>query len=326
MVVLLRFGLIIACLFTVAACSEARFLIAGAKKISNAQEGGYYKVGNPYQIKGIWYYPEVNYDYDETGIASWYGPNFHGKKTANGEIFDMNAVSAAHKTLPMPSVVRVTNLENGRSITARLNDRGPFSGERIIDMSRRAAQLLGFEQQGIAKVRVQVLADESRQLAALAQRGQALSASKAPIKAEAMPKEAVASAGLAPPPGGKASVGGSAVPSPPPARAPQSSLNTGAGSVQVNQGWQPTEQVEFRAVPAQANLWVQAGSFTQFDNANRARARLSGIGRVDIAQVLVDGRDYFRVRIGPVPTVEQADALLARVIGAGYPGSKITVD
>jgi rare lipoprotein A len=112
------------------------------------------KIGKPYQVAGIWYYPEDKKDYEEEGIASWYGADFHNRLTANGEIFDMNTVSAAHKTLPMPSYATVTNLENGREITVRINDRGPFKPGRIIDMSRRAAQLLGMDVSGTARVRV----------------------------------------------------------------------------------------------------------------------------------------------------------------------------
>lgn len=130
-----------------------------------------YKIGPPYTIGGRVYRPAVDYGYVETGTASWYGPKFHGKKTANGEIFDMNAVSAAHRTLPMPSLVRVTNLDNGRVLEARVNDRGPFAKERIIDMSRAAARRLGFERQGTARVRVEILAEESRRMAAAAGEG-----------------------------------------------------------------------------------------------------------------------------------------------------------
>ena len=103
-------------------------------------------------------------NYIETGIASWYGPNFHGKYTANGEIFDQNLITAAHRTLPLPSVVQVTNLENGRTISMRVNDRGPFAKNRIIDISRRGAQLLGFKEKGTAKVKVKILPDESRRI------------------------------------------------------------------------------------------------------------------------------------------------------------------
>src|SRR5215469_6964531 len=122
---------------------------------------GHYRVGGPYQIKGIWYYPAVDYNYDRTGVASWYGEQFEGRLTANGEIFDLNQLTAAHTTLPMPSIVQVTNLENGRSLQVRVNDRGPFVDGRLIDLSRRSAQLLGFERRGTTLVRVKVLKDES---------------------------------------------------------------------------------------------------------------------------------------------------------------------
>src|SRR5580698_7420692 len=115
---------------------------------------GIYKIGQPYQIEGTWYYPREQPDYDETGIASWYGPTFYGQSTANGETFDASALSAAHRTLPMPVNVRVTNLENGKSLILRVNDRGPFAKGRIIDVSQRAAKLLGFIGNGTARVRV----------------------------------------------------------------------------------------------------------------------------------------------------------------------------
>ncbi len=115
---------------------------------------GVYKVGNPYQIEGKWYYPKVENNYSEVGVASWYGSKFHNKLTANGEVFDKNTISAAHRTLPLPSVVTVVNLENGNELSIRVNDRGPFAKDRIIDLSERAAQILGFKNKGTQKVRV----------------------------------------------------------------------------------------------------------------------------------------------------------------------------
>ncbi len=115
------------------------------------------KIGAPYKVNGLWYIPAAQTDYDETGVASWYGPQFHGKKTANGEIFDMNEVSIAHPTLPIPCLVEVTNLDNGRSIIARVNDRGPFANDRLIDVSAKAADLLGFKAKGTANVRVKYI-------------------------------------------------------------------------------------------------------------------------------------------------------------------------
>ena len=151
------------CLFLLFGCSETTFLINSAKRIGSWGDGPIYKVGNPYKINGKWYYPAVDYQYDEVGIASWYGPGFHGKTTANGEVFDQNKISAAHRTLPMPSVVKVTNLENGLVLEkVRINDRGPFARNRIIDLSKKAAEELGFIKNGVAKVRVEILEDESR--------------------------------------------------------------------------------------------------------------------------------------------------------------------
>jgi rare lipoprotein A len=126
------------------------------------------KIGKPYQVFGIWYYPSDDRDYDETGVASWYGPGFHALDTANGERYDQDDLTAAHKTLPMPSYVEVTNLENGRKLVVRINDRGPFAKGRIIDLSRRAAQLLGVDKAGTAKVRVRRVFPDGKTVVALA--------------------------------------------------------------------------------------------------------------------------------------------------------------
>ena len=119
--------------------------------------GGSFKIGKPYKVRGKWYYPEEDEDYDKVGYASWYGPNFHGRKTANGEIYDQYHLSGAHPTFPLPSYARVTNLQNGHSVTIRINDRGPFVSGRIIDVSSKTADLLEMKQAGTAKVRVQYL-------------------------------------------------------------------------------------------------------------------------------------------------------------------------
>lgn len=116
--------------------------------------GGVYRVGKPYVVAGRTYTPAENPQYSASGLASWYGDDFHGRLTANGEIFDMTAISAAHPTLPIPSYVRVTNLENRRSLVVRVNDRGPYHADRVIDVSVRAAKLLGFYETGTTRVRV----------------------------------------------------------------------------------------------------------------------------------------------------------------------------
>jgi len=117
--------------------------------------GGVYRVGAPYMVAGRLYIPELDPHYRAEGLASWYGNDFHGRATANGEVFDLNAISAAHPTMPLPSYARVTNLQNGKSLIVRVNDRGPYAPNRIIDVSKRAAQLLGFIERGTTRVKVE---------------------------------------------------------------------------------------------------------------------------------------------------------------------------
>ncbi len=313
---------------------------------------GYYKVGQPYEIDGVTYTPAVDYDYDETGIASWYGPNFTGKITANGELYDMNEVTAAHRTLPMPSLVRVTNLDNGRTIVVRVNDRGPYARGRILDMSRRGAQLLGYEKTGTAKVRVQIMARESMILAAAAKQGQ-LTVDVAGLDNEnpALPPGtptytragAVAQAPLPPPK--------PFVPPPQQVAAAEAATEAQTGApapiaiatvdekqlIQQNLPQQTVKgsTVDGRFLPAPvatyqkvrpSAIYVQAGAFGVEDNAQRLKAKLAGVGRTDIYVANVDGKMFYRVRVGPVATVDQADELLNRVVGAGANGAKIVVN
>src|SRR5579871_3651067 len=185
-------------LLTVSACSTASRPVVAPTPIPSVVgqplEGGRYKVGNPYQVDGVWYYPAENYSYREEGVASWYGDDFQGKRTANGERFDMNSVSAAHPTLPMPSSVKVTNLDNGRQLDVRVNDRGPYKSQRVIDLSRRAAQLLGFDMAGTTHVRVEINAEESLRL-----KNEALRANPGEMpQVAAAPRTAVTTVALAP--------------------------------------------------------------------------------------------------------------------------------
>src|SRR3984957_12704831 len=117
--------------------------------------GGTYRIGKPYTVGGQVYVPEEDVNYRAEGTASWYGDDFHGRQTANGEVFDMDALTAAHPTLPMPCYARVTNLSNGKSLIVRVNDRGPYHGNRLIDVSNKAAELLEFKGNGVAHVRVE---------------------------------------------------------------------------------------------------------------------------------------------------------------------------
>ena len=156
-----RTGVIVACGLALAQCSSGNLaksrysqrMIADGEPVPKG--GGRYSVGQPYYINGKTYVPTENPNYRAEGVASWYGPDFHGRLTANGEIYDMNSISAAHTTMPLPSYARVTNLSNGKSIIVRVNDRGPYARERIIDVSVGTAKALGFYGSGIASVRVE---------------------------------------------------------------------------------------------------------------------------------------------------------------------------
>ena len=265
---------------TLGGCGSTEFAVNTAKEIfepGGAPVRGSYKIGKPYSINGTWYHPREQFDYVETGIASWYGPQFDGKRTASGEIFDMNDLTAAHRTLQMPSAVRVTNLENGRSLVVRVNDRGPFARSRIIDLSRRSAQLLGFKQKGTAKVRVEVMAAESRKLAALA-------------KAGAGPVEQTHA--LSEPLGGAV-----------------------AATPQVTQ-----EPVQL------TSIFIQAGAFLMLDNANQLSSQLAALAPTRVRPTDVRGRTFYRVQLGPVLDVAEADILLAKVADYGYPNARVVVE
>jgi rare lipoprotein A len=323
-----RLSLAAAAGLALASCAETEMVTNTAKEIKQAtapaapQAHPVYKVGKPYQVDGVWYYPGVDEHYVETGIASWYGPDFHEKFTANGEIFDMNEVTGAHKTLPMPSIVRVTNLENGRSLLVRINDRGPFVNGRVIDLSRRAAQLLGYEQAGTAKVRVEYVADQSRQLA--------LALPRAPGEKEiepsvaAVPRAAVEAEVLPPPPGATA-----APPPPPSAGLPKPAVTASAAPkpavVAAADPTAPPPAVVTQVPPGPTNMYVQAGAFSQFENANRLQAVLSPLGKVAITQVQVGDIQMFRVRLGPITDLPSADRLLDQVIKAGYKNAQLIV-
>ncbi|MGZ3411352.1 MAG: septal ring lytic transglycosylase RlpA family protein [Xanthobacteraceae bacterium] len=145
---------------------DPRFGVASSERVVDTgvpvpKGGGVYRVGKPYQVAGRTYVPEDGPGYVSEGLASWYGNDFHGRRTANGEVYDMEGLSAAHPTLPMPSYVRVTNLHNHRSIILRVNDRGPYHGNRVVDVSKRAAHLLGFRGNGVARVRVEYVGPAS---------------------------------------------------------------------------------------------------------------------------------------------------------------------
>ncbi len=290
-------------------------------------ETGEYKVGKPYQVEGVWYYPSEDYSYREEGIASWYGPDFHGKRTANGERYDMNAMTAAHPTLPLPSIVNVTNLENGRSVKLRINDRGPFKSKRIIDISRQGAQLLGFKDQGTAKVRVEIDRDESMTL-----KNQLLAANPGEMpKINSAPRLAIASSALAPPAGttpapqvASPKTAGKIAKVEKPAAVPKAP----AKPTQVAKLTDPGPQ---RAIPGKGKIdlpagtgvYIQAGAFSDPANAHRLEQQLREFGNVFIVTVNISGKQLYRVRLGPLQDDTGAEGLLGQVKSYGYEDAQI---
>ena len=282
--------------------------------------GGRYKVGSPYKIGGRWYTPKVDPSYNRVGVASWYGEMFHGRYTANGEIYDMNALTAAHPTLPLPTYARVTNLKNGRTIVVRVNDRGPYASDRIIDMSRRSAQALGFQRNGTAQVRVQYMGpapldgNDSLERRVYASQPFARMASlSAPAKKTARTSrrtrlaQAVRDEVLS-----DSIVVGSIPKERKPAR-------------QVVNGWATqTNATATPAVPGAGRaLFVQAASFRNREFADNLQGKLVSMGRTDVLSSQVGGQTYYRVRLGPFAARHDADEALRSVVGSGFLDARI---
>jgi rare lipoprotein A len=256
--------------------------------------GGRFLVGNPYQVAGRWFTPKPQPGYDRKGSASWYGEAFHRRKTSNGEYFDMAMLTAAHPTLPLPSYARVTNLENGKVIVVRINDRGPFVGTRIIDLSKRSAEALGYKSMGKANVRVQWIGN-----APLNDQGAHLAM---------MNRKAASGAGM-----------GTLI------AAADGPARGGNDDVQVAQA-EPepdVQQVAYDAPkpqkPARAEAQIiQVGSFADLDTAEQARAALSAIGPVQVYEWQTADGPLYKVQLGPFLSVIGAEDALDDVRGQGY--------
>lgn len=348
-------------------CSSGTPELAGLSPKAQAEiikkYGGVYKVGNPYKIAGRWYYPKEDYNYSEVGIASWYGEDFHGKSTANGERYEMNTLTAAHRTLPLPCIVKVTNLQNGRSIVVRVNDRGPFVKDRIIDLSKRGATLLGYMGQGTAKVRVEIMAKESKALkmamlgqydpaaeerAEEAKPAHSLYESSAE-RIEVSEKEAEKAMVYASSGGKSVALGeydadkdGSLY------QAAFGSAATADGKVVKKSLQEVGKETKYtpkdtgiygeaaknpakdtRAVKtnkyqyASGYYYIQAGSFTQYDLAHKLSVRLKEYGSSHIVEADVNGVKYYRVAMGPYSREEEAKVALAKIKYYGIQGAKI---
>lgn len=287
-------------------CSSGQYF--GSERSYAPQKG----TSRPYKIKGVWYYPQSHYEYNEMGIASWYGPGFHKKKTATGETFDQNQVSAAHKTVPLPCVALVTNLENGRMLKVKVNDRGPFVSGRIIDLSKKGAELLGFLGKGTAKVRVETLVEESIALNA----GTSMPAvSHIPFAAAPVAKVKVKPFGV--------SKGLRKQP-----------LAVKRATPPISSGlFSPMQKLKkLSTTPEQGRaqnfrqIYIQVGTFSKIDNATRLVSKLTSVGRTFTKPAYAGARPLHVVQMGPFANVGKADGALQVLFDKGYKDAKIIVD
>ena len=321
--------LLLACL---GACSHKGTSGGGGGGVASR---GMYKVGNPYQIDGVTYVPQEEFNHVETGVASWYGPGFHTKATANGETYDQQDHTAAHRTLQMPSVVRVTNLDNGRSTVVRINDRGPYARGRIIDMSRAAAEDLGMTGRGTARVRIDQLPAESQtvkevalggggpseQQAALTHLAAGRRSAPVPAPVPAAPAPVVEQAAAPPPPSQEVYV--RAEPQPPIVPFGKSSgplpASTGGASVASLASASGSSQ-------SGGSFYVQTGAFSTMNNAVRQRELINSYGSTEIFQAQAGGREVYRVRVGPYTTQDAAGIVADRLKRSGYGEARVVSD
>ncbi|WP_370339668.1 septal ring lytic transglycosylase RlpA family protein [Parvularcula marina] len=281
------------------------------------------KIGNPYYVSGIRYIPKDEPGYVKTGLASWYGPKFHGRLTANGEIFDQERLTAAHKTLPLPSLVRVTNLENGRTAVVRLNDRGPFSGERIIDLSKKTAETLDMKDKGLANVRVEYLGKASLNdaivkvglpenyaalkspLPEIIDTPSVVMAHAAPNRSEVPETIAVEAAPMAVPASYEDPiaivVSGESLPS--------------AANVPIS----PVVESDIGPIA----YFVQVGVFSDPQNAASAAGKFDDIVPMSLETVAVSGETRQRLRIGPYVHEFAAEAAMREAIAQGFEDAHI---
>ena len=285
------------------------FLKKNLPKNSNA----IYKIGNPYSIDGKKYFPKKNINYDEKGIASWYGPKFHGKVTANGEIFNQYKLTAAHKTLPIPSAVKVTNLKNNKSLIVRINDRGPFVNDRIIDLSYQSAKRLNLLKAGTGLVRVQFLKSESIILEKLAKKGRFPEINEI--------KEKIT------PPINQVNFSNVSI----------KKINEGNFNKNTNQKITKNKvEIHFEKVQKKVDvlkinekkykIWIQIASFSNINSANILKKKFNFIKNINVKKVNLRGKSFFRVKVGPFKNINEAKDIYNFLINSGMEGTKIFVE
>jgi len=253
--------------------------------------------------------------YSERGVASWYGTEFHGLRTSTGEPYDMFAMTAAHKTLPLPCYARVTNLSNGRSVVVRINDRGPFVANRIIDLSYSAAARLDMIRNGTAFVQVDVLNPAAPPLTA-----------SMPVSA---PAAQAASAGFSSVPAMSPGAVGPAAPAAPTPAIPTTAATSAATSAAATPSVAPAAPASTppQAPAASGSFYIQVGAYSRAENANGAVRRLRAAGLENVFTLAADAHQPLeRVRIGPIANVQQFDAMVERLGALGFPNARLAQD
>ena len=254
-----------------------------------------YKIGKKYNVGGKYYYPKKDLYYNKTGIASWYGPKFHGKLTANGEIYNQYALTAAHKTLPLPSAVKVTNLKNNKSIVLRINDRGPFVNDRIIDLSSKAADILDLKREGTGLVRVQILREKSLYLEKLAKQGSFPEIND--LKETELPNITV------------------------PKKVAVKIKNTQNQKI-------VTKKINYnlKNLNKEYKIYIKLASFSSKKNAEIMKKKVSYIDKVKIYKIYKLNKTLYQVKAGPFLSVEKVDQLHSLLLQKGMQGAKIIIE
>ncbi len=283
------------------------------KKDQLGKSKSIYKIGNPYVVNGKQYYPRKNLNYDEKGIASWYGPKFHGKLTANGEIFNQYELTAAHKTLPIPSAVKVTNLKNNKSLIVRINDRGPFVNDRIIDLSYQSAKELNLLESGTGFVRVQLLRSESILLENLAKKGQFPEINE--IKKKTTP------------PINKVSYSNVSIKK----IGVTNKSNSNEEKFEKNKIETYIQEAKNRVQALKINgktykIWIQIASFSNKKSANILKSKFNSIKNINVKKATFKGKSFYRVRVGPFNKINETKEIYNFLIKSGMEGTKIFVE
>lgn len=270
--------------------------------------GGRTQVGQPYQVAGRWFTPKEQPNYDRSGVASWYGEAFHRRKTSNGEWFDMARLTAAHATLPLPSYVKVTNLDNGREVIVRVNDRGPFVNTRVIDLSKRAADVLGYKNKGKTNVRVQYIGP-----APLDDNGSHLLAMNKELSQGTPLRRMIA---LADRKRGRA----------PATDVQVATVKTKKQVAKTQLAAYSKPKVQSAPPPAsgiETSFFVQVGSFSDVRNAERVRDEFASGWPVQFIELNGSAGTVYRVRLGPIAGRADAETALEGAIAAGFPDAHL---